>query len=55
MIDLSKVKIKAGIGNILTGTGIPSQFAGHYVHTQAINNSRKRGSFHAKGYFKQRH
>jgi hypothetical protein len=35
--------MQAEIGNILTGTGIPNQFAGQYVHSQTITNSRKEG------------
>jgi hypothetical protein len=35
--------MQAEIGKILRGTGIPNQFAGQYVYSQTITNSRKGG------------
>jgi hypothetical protein len=41
MIKNPEINMKAEIGNILRGTGISRQFAGHYIHSQTITNSRK--------------
>jgi len=41
IIDEFKIWIKAEIGNILRGSGISNQVAGHYLNSKAISNPNK--------------